>query len=400
MSIRVPEDYKTLAEAVIAANKTDGTSRAVACHRIILSAGVHPIAITTNIFGYELNYVEIKVPLTIEGHPDQIAHKTIVQGGFLVTSGRSFSTTSTTSTTSSSGDNNAVVLFKNMTIQQSMDSAIFGFHGLSIKTQDVVIEDCDGRGIVAQGTSCHFAGTIERCGMSGLCACEGGEIVVSCTESATNSCTCPKHHPCRTRIESNCAIGWHGDFGLLVEDTSSIHFIHPLTKEHVSSRNGGGGNWGGFGVIDQTRRQLRQKDTIYVPEEETSLQGAIDRARRTHKGRQTLITKIVLKYGHHTVNTVRGKYVEIDFSPLEIVGGGNDRTFLNGGGIKITGEKEYGGPKYPIKIRNLAIVDAGGSGVFCENGLPVLVDNVSMITVCSSFFSSLFYSFPVLLIYR
>jgi len=33
--------------------------------------------------------------------------------------------------------------------------------------------------------------------------------------------------------------------------SSSIHLIHPLMKEQISTDNGGGGNWGGEGTIVQ-----------------------------------------------------------------------------------------------------------------------------------------------------
>ena len=256
-----------------------------------------------------------------------------------------------------------------------------------------------------QGTTGEFSGTILRCGMSGLSARGCGEITVSCQSDGLNldstevtqfdaegllvhtqvtGCTCPLYiHPNRTRIESNCQNGYSEDYGLEVEaPASQIHFLAPLTKEHVSSRNGGGGDSGGKGVIDSVALVLRLDDTIHVPEESTTIAGAVARARES----QGKIKYIVVEYGRYGM---AGNYIDIDFSPLEIIGMGNDKTFV-AGGFKITGEKIkiIGGQagrkethlvNKAVVIKSLCIAGAQGSGIFGENGIPVIVEDCTIV---------------------
>ena len=45
------------------------------------------------------------------------------------------------------------------------------------------------------------------------------------------------------------------DYGLKTYySTSKIILVAPLTKEQISSNNGGGGNWGGDGTIEQVSK--------------------------------------------------------------------------------------------------------------------------------------------------
>jgi hypothetical protein len=387
--LRVPKDCKTLKEAVEKANKSRARSFGT-IHTISLSPGIHTIDMYTNVFDADLNYVEVEIPLLIHGHSDQISFKTIVDGGFLIKGNPD----------GEKGDK--TVRFKDLTISNSADSGIYCFYGLGVKAIDVNIEDCEGRGMVVQGGGIkgEFSGTIQRCGMSGLSARDGGEIIVSCkggsdlttkitcfdentgvvVNKSIIGCTCPLNiHANRTRIESNCVNGFSEDYGCETDGISSkIHFLDPLTKEHVSKRNSGGGNWGGPGIIDTIALKLRQDDRIYVPEEESTIIGAIKRAKMSGGH----INTIVIKYGRY--NTGNEKYINIDFSPLNIIGAGNDKTIIEGGGFKITGEKKriFRGEVYvnkAITIQSLCISNAKGSGIFAENGLPCRVNDCTVI---------------------
>ena len=362
--IHVPGDVPTLSAAITIANNSRGKSFGT-IHTVVLGEGVHTIDSYINVYGYELNYVEITVPLFIHGHPDQINHRTIVEGGFLL-KGRK-------NDPSIKGREN-IVSFYQLTISNSADCGIYCFRGLGCSVKDVLIEDCDGRGMVVQETFARFSGIIQRCGMSGLCARDGGKIIVSCTEY---NCTCPlKKHPGRTRIESNCINGYSGDFGIEVEGIcSQIHIHSPLTKESITSRNAGGGNCGGTGTITTVAAELQDDTVIHVPEESQTIAAAIKRA----KDSMGHIQKIVLKYGRHQI---KGKYIVIDFSPLEIIGAGDDKTYVEGGGFKITGEKRSsmkGSMKYPILIKNLCVSKAGASGFFAENGIPLKIEDCTVV---------------------
>merc|ERR1712028_324434 len=52
-----------------------------------------------------------------------------------------------------------------------------------------------------------------------------------------------------TTIHHNCIDGESGDYGLEAYDSSSSIHLKSLTKESISTNNGGGGNYGGEGRI-------------------------------------------------------------------------------------------------------------------------------------------------------
>ena len=409
MSIRVPRDAPTIAEAVHIAREHYHTSRTRPT--IILSGGIHKIDVYDSTEGHPLNYVRLDFPLLIDGDRDRVSTPTIIHGGFLVTEppqqqrleGEAKSTEFTL------GSLHQSVCFRRLTIQDSLDSAIHSFYSttLPINVMSCSIADCEGRGIVVQGPGVRgtVAGTtVERCIMSGISALDGAEIIVSCisstlvakkgsTSGATGAatttaakeedcvrCTCPMViHAGRTRVENNCMGGYSEDYGLEVGSReSTIRLLRPLVKECVSGSNGGGGDWGGPGSIDSMSPDLLEDDVIHVPDEESTLCGALSRARESD-GR---VTKIVLKYGRHLVGDVdKDKYVEVDFAPIEIVGAGVGRTVVVGG-FKVTGKKTVLG--HGVVLRGMSIVDSRGSGVFGENGLAVRVEKCS-ISGCNAY---------------
>ena len=72
---------------------------------------------------------------------------------------------------------------------------------------------------------------VRQCGRSGVCAAHGASITLIGAE---------------TTVHHNCTEGESDDYGLGVfsSRSSTIQLVSPLTKEHVSLDNGGGGNWG------------------------------------------------------------------------------------------------------------------------------------------------------------
>ena len=55
-----------------------------------------------------------------------------------------------------------------------------------------------------------------------------------------------------TTIQGNGTKGSSKYYGLnAAYYSSTIHLVHPLTKEQISTKNGGGGNCGGDGTIEQ-----------------------------------------------------------------------------------------------------------------------------------------------------
>jgi hypothetical protein len=75
------------------------------------------------------------------------------------------------------------------------------------------------------------------CGGSGVCAYNNATITLSGQG---------------TSIQGNGTNGRSCDYGLnAYYFSSTILFVHPLTKEQISTDNRGGGNWGGNGTIEQ-----------------------------------------------------------------------------------------------------------------------------------------------------
>ena len=91
-------------------------------------------------------------------------------------------------------------------------------------------------GVLASGAdiSCDDLQVI-GCGSSGVCALDNVTITLSGQG---------------TTIQGNGTKGNSDYYGLHASSHSStIHLVHPLTKEEISTNDGGGGNWGGYGAV-------------------------------------------------------------------------------------------------------------------------------------------------------
>ena len=83
-------------------------------------------------------------------------------------------------------------------------------------------------------TDCHFLDLqVIGCGESGVRAVDNATITLSGQG---------------TSIQGNGTKGSSSSYGLKGHSSSTIRVVHPLTKEQISTSNGGGGNWGGDGV--------------------------------------------------------------------------------------------------------------------------------------------------------
>jgi hypothetical protein len=136
---------------------------------------------------------------------------------------------------------------QHMTIRKA---TLHGVHGESSFTmEDVVVEECGGCGVVADGWT---EGTdvvgkctnveVRRCGWSGVVANDGASITLT---------------GAKTTVHDNCTERRGIQYGLFVHSSSSstIQLVYPLTKETVAinnsltndtvtMNNGGSGNWG------------------------------------------------------------------------------------------------------------------------------------------------------------
>ena len=54
------------------------------------------------------------------------------------------------------------------------------------------------------------------------------------------------------KVENNCLCQCDFYYGMKAGDVDSkVQLVAPLTKESACMNNGGGGNWGGVGIIEQ-----------------------------------------------------------------------------------------------------------------------------------------------------
>jgi hypothetical protein len=172
-----------------------------------------------------------------------------------------------------------------------------GVEGLSSFTMDdVIVEQCEGSGVCAQGLGGVGVCTnleVRQCGQCGVVAYSGASITLIGAKTTV-------HHNCTT---------WDGDtYGLCVNPVrvdrppSTIQLVAPLTKEHVSTDNGGSGNFGYWGkeasaahikslghsiyqisqkrAIETIKRAKRAARHVRVPKDCSTLQEPVDRERK------------------------------------------------------------------------------------------------------------------------
>jgi hypothetical protein len=123
--------------------------------------------------------------------------------------------------------------------------------------EDVLVEQCGGGGVLADGTGVVGRCTnmeVRHCGWSGVKADNGASITLI---------------GAKTTVHHNCTNGSRHRYGLHVSQLSSstIQLSSPLTKEQVAVDNGGGGNWGAEygGAINQIKTIAATTSTSSVP---------------------------------------------------------------------------------------------------------------------------------------
>ena len=118
----------------------------------------------------------------------------------------------------------------------------------------VSVVECQNYGVYAEGTniSCDDLQVI-GCGRSGVVA--GNHVTITLSGQGT-------------KIQGNVTLGLSRYYGLETNSSyqkfsnfgsssSKIALFAPLTKEQISTHNGGGGNWGvsfGKGTIEQVSK--------------------------------------------------------------------------------------------------------------------------------------------------
>jgi len=208
--VRVPEDCKTLEEAVRAVQAIDHVTT------IVVGEGEH------NIDG---DYLKIESAMNIVGDPEVAKEKIVVVGGITFKKGIQGN-----------------CHLQHLTLRQATDTGVFGWSSFTM--EDVIVEQCEGFGVLASGSGVVVRCTnleVRQCGRSGVVADNGASVTLI---------------GAKTTVHHNCTEGNSDDYGLKVYGSSAtIQLVFPLTREQVSINNDGGGNWGasGGGAINQIK---------------------------------------------------------------------------------------------------------------------------------------------------
>jgi hypothetical protein len=195
----VPVDCNTLQEAVGRLHEDDRLTT------IVVGKGEHKI---------HGNSLEIPSAMNIVGDPGEPRSEIVVVGGIWFKKGIQGN-----------------CHLQHLTLRQAKDCGVWG--DSSFTMDDVLVEQCGSSGMVADGTGGVGRCTnveVRQCGRSGVVAFNGGSITLI---------------GAKTTVHHNCTDGDSDKYGLTVYGASAtIQLVSPLTKEHVSLDNGGGGNWG------------------------------------------------------------------------------------------------------------------------------------------------------------
>jgi hypothetical protein len=130
-----------------------------------------------------------------------------------------------------------IVNMQEFTIKGSNRSGVYGNNGLSFLCDSLTITQCDEYGVWADNTKGRLINcVITQCGASGIYSHRNAMIELEGIQ---------------TRVDGNGTRGHGGEYGLKTFNRSSIiHLLFPLTKESVSTNNGGSGNYSGRGRIE------------------------------------------------------------------------------------------------------------------------------------------------------
>ena len=127
------------------------------------------------------------------------------------------------------------VNMQGMTMKGSRVHGLSAVNGLSFLCKDMTFTQCDRSGVFAENTKGRLINcVITQCGKSGII----------CTNALIEL------EGIQTKVDGNVTSGSVYHYGLKTFNTSStIHLLFPLTKESVSTNNGGRGNHGCRGTI-------------------------------------------------------------------------------------------------------------------------------------------------------
>ena len=139
-----------------------------------------------------------------------------------------------------------IVEINNLKIKGAGKTGLYADEGMKVIMRGCTVEDCQWSGVCAQGAdiSCDDLQVV-GCGRSGVCAYDsnatitlsgqGTSIQGNVTKGASKSLS-------SGRDSRYYGLDIHPN-GFGCSSFGTIHLVHPLTKEQISTNNGGGGNW-------------------------------------------------------------------------------------------------------------------------------------------------------------
>ena len=181
----------------------------------------------------EGKYLTINVPLSIYGAGRE--KTTLVEFGLKINGWKT----------------SGIVEIGDLTIKGVESDGVYACNGMNVIMRGVSVEECGGCGVSASSggeITCEDLQVI-GCGCNGVSASSNGTITLSGEG---------------TSIQRNGTKGDDHYYGLYAQpsfglntysSSSSIRLVHPLTKEQISTNNGGGGNWGDHGTIEEVTRE-------------------------------------------------------------------------------------------------------------------------------------------------
>ena len=136
-----------------------------------------------------------------------------------------------------------IVEIEDLTIKGAKSTGLYAEGGMKVIMRGCTVEDCGGNGVYTSGAdiSCDDLQVV-GCGLSGVWAGNNSTIMLSGQG---------------TSIQGNGTKGNSDSYGLATSSNCKIQLVLPLTKEEISTNNGGGGNWGvsfGKGTIEQVSK--------------------------------------------------------------------------------------------------------------------------------------------------
>jgi hypothetical protein len=215
-------NYSTLNNLMDALNRVFEEDPTKPPKIVFVLEGTFHIPVTKNQYGQDQNYVTIGYPIMIIGAGQD---KTIVHGGLKIQGG--------------TNEEEKRVEMQGMTMKGSKWHGLCAINGLSFLCTRMTYTQCGsgGGGVEVWNTKGRLLNcVITQCYDSGIYCYDNALVELGGSE---------------TKVEGNVTRGYGYYYGLHTSDESSrIHLLFPLTKESVSTNNGGGGNSGGAGTIE------------------------------------------------------------------------------------------------------------------------------------------------------